>query len=723
MPGSPSLFIEGWKTFLAPLGQDKDAAEVLNTLEFGYTLDLVNPLSPAQVESPGYQHRTAILRRILLAALGKEQTDVVEGILSDSSPTPPSFHLPNFKSAEQHPAVVSEKLQKLLQCGTIAEWTPEMGRPHLVNSLGVVLKDAEARLVMGPMLLNRWQNRRPVSYENLSLVEAFLQPGDFMIKDDAKAGYHHIPIAPECWKYLVVAWQGKYYYFRFLPFGLATACHVYTQFQLVANRVLRIYGAEMMQYIDDALHAARSEYAARYRSYVRLLMGSALGIYFSDKSIFSPTRQLSILGMDVTTVATDPEFPGQYFVCFSVPQKRLDKLQAAATKLFSAAVPTKRQIAAVAGLLLSCKTGAPLSPLFVRSLYDNLKTGNDWDQSVVLTAAAVADLRWVVDSMPKYNGRKLKKPLRQHGLLIDVDSSDFSHAARVFNLETGAHLGDLIAQFPPELQGSSSLLREATGIHQLASQAFAQFSKSLMHSYLRIHIRNDNQGAVSNFQKMKAGSLELLSPVHNFYNLCMEHDVQATFEWLPRTTAEIQAVDGLSKLTDTTDFYIPKKILYEIVKRDFPLNNSLAVHAAQQLQRSSWGSPTVDVLASASNKKAPIFFSKGHDVGAAAVDGYSQPWPVYQGGIRQLYWIFAGPVSDQQLAIRKLMEEKCDAIFIVPSRSRQPWVGSFFQLPIIDSISFEYSAGLYVAGPSAPPEWKAKPPHIPLTAHFVSWLS
>ncbi|KAL4522843.1 hypothetical protein Ndes2526B_g07670 [Nannochloris sp. 'desiccata'] len=197
-----------------------------------------------------------------------------------------------------------------------------MGRPHLVNSLGVVLKDSEARLVMGPMVLNRWQRRWPLEYENLSLAEDFLQPGDYVFKDDAKAGYHHIPIHPDYWKYLVVEWQGKYYYFKFLPFGLSSACYVYTQFQLVANRVLRLYGAEMLQYIDDSLTASRTAHLARYRAYERLLMGAALGIFFSDKSNFLPSQITTILGMDITTIATDPEFPGQYFVCFSVPQKR-----------------------------------------------------------------------------------------------------------------------------------------------------------------------------------------------------------------------------------------------------------------------------------------------------------------------------------------------------------------------------------------------------------------
>lgn len=493
IPGSPSLFLAGWEAFLAPLGPDDDAAEVLSTLAFGYTLDFINPLSDAQVNSPGYQHRTDVLRRILTAAYGSQHTAEVEDVLSSSSPLPPSIWLPNFKSAQQHPDVVTDKLDKLLQCGTIAEWTPDMGKPHLINALGVAFKDSDARLVMGPMVLNRWQRRRPVVYETLSLAESFLQPGDFMTKDDAKAGYHHIPIHSEYWKYLVVSWQGKHYYFRFLPFGLATACGVYTQFQLVANRVLRMHGAEMLQYIDDALNASRTKELALFRSHIRLLMGAALGIFYSNKSDFFPTQQTSILGIDINTVATDPEFPGRYFVCFSVPKRRLDKLQALAQQFLELPEPTRRRLASVAGMLISCKTAAPFSTLFVRSLYDNLQAAYDWDQSLSLTPASIADLLWVVHSLHKFNGRKLKKPLRQQGLLIDVDSSDFSHAAKVFDLESGDFLAELTAQFPPELIGTSSLLREATGINLLASQAFSRFAPSLKHSFLRIHIRNDNQ--------------------------------------------------------------------------------------------------------------------------------------------------------------------------------------------------------------------------------------
>lgn len=362
--------------------------------------------------------------------------------------------------------------------------------------------------------------------------------------------------------------------------------------------------------------------------------------------------------------------------------------------------------------------------MFVRSLYDNIKAGQDWDQSLSLSPEAISDLKWIIDCLHRYNGRILKKKLRQHGLLIDVDSSEFSHAAKVFDLATGEFLSELTAQYPVHLQGTSSTLREATGISLLASKAFDLYTEACMlkHCYLRIHVRNDNQSAVGNFQQMKAGSLELLHPVHEFYELCMERDVQPTFEWLPRTSQPIQAVDAASKRLDPTDIRLTNNSFDSIVTRRFNLNNPVMERVATILGRQHWGLPTTDVFASVNNNRAPIFFTKGYDQNTAGIDAYAQPWPVFRNNILQLYWIFLGPVTDQLPAIRKLTEERCDAIFIAPTRTTAPWLGSLRALPIVDTIKLNYRAGLYEAGPSAPPEWNTKPPVVPLTAYFISWL-
>ena len=55
----------------------------------------------------------------------------------------------------------------------------------------------------------------------------------FLFKFDLKSGYHHVDIYPEHQKYLGFKWDSNghvnYYVFTVLPFGLSTACYLFTK--------------------------------------------------------------------------------------------------------------------------------------------------------------------------------------------------------------------------------------------------------------------------------------------------------------------------------------------------------------------------------------------------------------------------------------------------------------------------------------------------------------
>ena len=58
--------------------------------------------------------------------------------------------------------------------------------------------------------------------------------GDYVFTLDLKSGYHHVDIYQQHWKYLGFAWgvgsNLNYHVFGVLPFGLATACYLFTKF-------------------------------------------------------------------------------------------------------------------------------------------------------------------------------------------------------------------------------------------------------------------------------------------------------------------------------------------------------------------------------------------------------------------------------------------------------------------------------------------------------------
>ena len=57
--------------------------------------------------------------------------------------------------------------------------------------------------------------------------------GDFFFTFDLKSGYHHVNVHEDCWPFWGFSWgmgaHKKFFTFRVLPFGLATACYVFTK--------------------------------------------------------------------------------------------------------------------------------------------------------------------------------------------------------------------------------------------------------------------------------------------------------------------------------------------------------------------------------------------------------------------------------------------------------------------------------------------------------------
>ena len=75
----------------------------------------------------------------------------------------------------------------------------------------------------------------------------------FMCTFDLKSDYHHVDIHPDSQTYLGFVWKGDYYVFAVLPFGLATACYVFTNLLQPVVKYLCSKGVRVVVYIDDGI--------------------------------------------------------------------------------------------------------------------------------------------------------------------------------------------------------------------------------------------------------------------------------------------------------------------------------------------------------------------------------------------------------------------------------------------------------------------------------------
>ena len=124
---------------------------------------------------------------------------------------------------------------------------------------------------------------------------------DFLFKFDLKSGYH---IFEPHRKYLGFAWetdgQQHFYVFTVLPFGLSTACYVFTKLMRPLIRYWRGRGLRAVLYLDDGIVAVKGkERAIQESERVQSELLEAGLIVNNVKSHWVPTKSLIWLGFQI----------------------------------------------------------------------------------------------------------------------------------------------------------------------------------------------------------------------------------------------------------------------------------------------------------------------------------------------------------------------------------------------------------------------------------------
>ena len=172
---------------------------------------------------------------------------------------PPPHSQGNHKSAELHHKFVDEAIQKLVQIIKVDQ------KPHLCSPLSVVSNSSnKLRLVLNLRYLNQFLYMQQFKYEDLRIAALLFEKHEYLFKFDLKSGYHHVDIYPEHQKYLGFQWnkeggEAGFYMFAVLPFGLSTACYIFTKLMRPLVRFWRGRGLKAIVYLDDGIIAVKGK--------------------------------------------------------------------------------------------------------------------------------------------------------------------------------------------------------------------------------------------------------------------------------------------------------------------------------------------------------------------------------------------------------------------------------------------------------------------------------
>ena len=149
-------------------------------------------------------------------------------------------------------------------------------------------------------------------------------------------------------KYLGFQWDTgttiNYYVFNVLPFGLSTACYLFTKVMRPLVRLWRGRGLKAIVYLDDGIVAVKGKREAILESQlVKKELESAGFVINVEKSQWDPSTRMEWLGFLIDFVKGE----------FIVPAHKISSLSSQLLEVSKAQSVTARQLASMVGKIIS----------------------------------------------------------------------------------------------------------------------------------------------------------------------------------------------------------------------------------------------------------------------------------------------------------------------------------------------------------------------------------
>ena len=504
--------------------------------------------------------------------------------------SPHSVHLNNNLSATNNADFVSTAIQDLLNRGLIVQCDIQ---PFIVNPLTVSIQsNGKKRLILDLRAVNQHLWKQSVKFEDMRTARPHITIKSYMYKYDIHSAYHHIDIFEPHTDYLGFSWiiNGRRTYFKFLvlPFGLSTACYLFTKMTRPLVKKWRSEGKQVIMYLDDGLGIAQSyELCSREAGEVKSDLIRSGFVPKADKSLWEPTRCLVWLGTYINTES------GYY----KIPDNRIDKLLHTLRDIQSCLDTRKtvfvRKVASFVGQVISMyPVIGNIAYLMTKHLTIDINASLSWFSYIKLSDASLEQLVFWRDSVKNIN--------------IKHFTTDESCQRVVYSDASDTGFGGYIVETPVNIAHGMWLVsesRESSTWKELT--AVKKVLLSLIHLLADNNIKwfTDNQNVVSIVSKGSTKTV-LQNIALDIFSTCLKYNVNIDMVWIPRSCND--KADYLSRIVDHDDWGISQTI-FDIVEH-------------------LWGPHEVDWFASDHNFKLTVFYSRFWNEHSFGIDAFTVDW-------------------------------------------------------------------------------------------------
>lgn len=531
-----------------------------------------------------------------------------------------------FSAVER--AAIDQELSDFLEKGIIEPVHTTSADEFISNIFVRPKTDGGIRVILNLKPFNKhFVEKIHFKMESLKSAVNAMTPNCYFASVDLKDAYYSLRLHSKERRFFRFYWQGKKFQFTSLIMGLSTSPRVFTKVLKPVFATLRRKGHISTAYIDDSCLQGRTEYQCSQNILDTVQLLDSLGFTVHDKkSVFIPTKQIVFVGFildseSMTVRLTDEKKEKIINLCSDTIQKSHIII---------------REFARLIGKLVATEPGVEYAQLRYKPLEkikdkQLKKNRGNYDAIMFITPLCRTYILWWIHNLPS-SFRVISHGKPSHTIYTDSSKTGWGAFDETLNVKTGGHWSAEESKYH---------------INFLELQAAFLGLKALCSDEVDIHLKlfMDNTTSCAYLANYGGKKRALNNLATDIWSWCINRNIHLSIGFVSGVLNS--EADKLSrKINDDLEWTLDNNIFQSIVDR--------------------FGQPDIDLFASRLNHKLDKYVSYTPDPHAFAVDAFSISWSDFYG------YIFA-PFSTLNMVLRKIVEDKTEALVVAPLWNTQSW--------------------------------------------------
>lgn len=464
-----------------------------------------------------------------VSELDELEHHITHGISLPLIEQPSSIHYSNTTTVSEHHQLVAERISEYINIGAIQPWQPESADastvPHLVQPLHVIIKDGKKpRLVIDlSRNLNHLLPHESFHYASVQDAVRLSTPNCFYSKLDISNCFLSFPLHPSTYKYFVFQFDGQYYQFVRLPFGLSIAPRICTLLLAVIQFKLQQLHIKLVRYLDDFLFISADAFTSAQHLATAIRICQQFGLVVNAKKTEGPSQQIQFLGIQLNSITCT----------LSISSERVDEMITLLLQHYntSSSNPVRvKQIMSFVGKLSFVSQVLPSSRPFMRRLLDAIK-GKRKQQRCRLPIEFKLDCAIWLQRIQQWNGLLSWSIYTQQPFVIISDASISGFGFYLQSFPSTISIGQIPTALQPGCAVSGTW--HSSMSHMLSNRSIAYlelfsvvYALTMLAPVLHnqsVLILTDNQSNVPIINKLRTQSSTIIHLLRSLAELSATH--------------------------------------------------------------------------------------------------------------------------------------------------------------------------------------------------------